>query len=91
MTEIPPIPYYLTQIVSVQWHRSLARAGSQAGRGGLFIAIQQAELRNSAAKLMHFVCSCDSNSLSSKRFCGFGCERKAYARALPLPLQKTSG
>ena len=63
--------------------------GSQAGRGGLFFAIPNAQLRDSAAALMHYVCTCDKGSQSSKRFCNFGCGWKPapFSRPMPVPKQ----
>ena len=65
-------------------------AGSQAGRGGLFLALTNKRLRDTAAALLHFVCACDRQSVQSKRFCGFGCERKIFLKPTAVPRQTNS-
>jgi hypothetical protein len=68
-------------------------AGSQAGRGGSFIAVKQPTLHASMSRLLKLVCACDVHSQAARRFCNFGCARKdtsAWLRTAPLYRQQVS-
>jgi len=59
--------------------------GSQNGRGGLFLALNNPKLHASFYAMMKIVCACNEISKPERRFCYFGCYNKNTSAQLPVP------
>lgn len=75
------------------WSCSDSCSGSQNGRGGFFISLEDESLHESIYDMLKVVCACNEFSISYNRFCTFGCywrDSSSYMPSEPVYTQSSS-